>query len=170
MSVRSEAAEGGSSPGERALDAGVGAFQGTFLRIYSYPGIFVPQLVSSLWFGAISVSCLLVHYSSLGPEEMSGRDLLMGLNSFLPSCLCFQPRSSLSADIRSFSLGNPKDRSHTSNIRLGTEESPALYWEVLREGMYRPYQNGGSVIEPASPPSTDFRWREPCLLHPTGVS
>lgn len=67
MSVRSEAAEGDGSPGERALDAGVGAFQGTFLLIYSYPGIFVPQLVSSLLFGAISVSCLLVHYSSLGP-------------------------------------------------------------------------------------------------------
>lgn len=42
MSVRSEAAEGGGSPGERALDAGVGAFQGIFLLIYSYPGIFVP--------------------------------------------------------------------------------------------------------------------------------
>lgn len=84
---------------------------------------------------------------------MSGRDLLMGLNSFLPSCLCFQPRSSLSADIRYFSLGNPKDGSHASNIRLGIEGSPPLYWEVPRERMYHHYQNGVSVIEPASPPS-----------------
>lgn len=65
--MRNEAAEGSGSPGERAVDAGEGAFQGTFLFIYSHSGIFVPQLVSSLLFGAISVSCLLVHYSSLGP-------------------------------------------------------------------------------------------------------
>lgn len=37
MDVRSEAAEGGGSPGERALGAGVGGFQGTFSLLYPYP-------------------------------------------------------------------------------------------------------------------------------------
>ena len=47
-SVRGEAAEGGGSPGEQALGAGVGGFQGTFYSGIHTSGVFVPQVVCSL--------------------------------------------------------------------------------------------------------------------------
>lgn len=108
------------------------ALSHSFIHI---PGVFVSHLVSRLWFGAISVPCL----RGSDSQEMLGRRLLTGLNSFLLSCLCHQPRGIRSAEIRFFPLGNPRDGSHGSPIRLGTGwgggggGSPPSDWEVLRE-------------------------------------
>lgn len=65
-----------------------GGLPGAFLLIYSYPRCLCSPLGEPLVVWAISVPCL----RGSGSQEMLGRRLLTGLNSFLPSCLCHQPR------------------------------------------------------------------------------
>lgn len=91
--------------------------------------------------------------SGSGSQEMPGRDLLMRLNSFLPSCLCCQPRGSLSAEISSFPLGNPKDGSHASHIRPAVGGSLPSDWEVAREKITTTVRTSFLQLKPVSPPS-----------------
>lgn len=114
----------------RALGAGVMGF-----KVLSYSGGSVLHSGSSWWFDDFSVSCLLVIiHLCIWAIKMSSRDLLTGLHSFLPSCLCYQPRDSLIADIRSFPLGNPKDGSHAFHISLNAASLLHQIGKSGREG------------------------------------
>lgn len=96
---------------------------------------------------------------------MSNRDLLTGLHSFLPSCLRYQPRDSLIAEIRSFPLGNPKDGSHAFHISLDAGGPLHQIGKSGRGGdVPLPLELGSCECSLFLPHEADFcRW-EPRLL------
>ena len=118
----------------------MGEFRGTLSQIYSYPRCFYSPVGELLVVWGYFYFLFAGPFSTPGSDslEMPGKDLLTGLNSFLPSCLYSQPRGILRANIRSFPLENSKDESHVSHVRLGwgrgEEQFPPSDCEVLREG------------------------------------
>lgn len=127
----------------------MGEFRGTLSHIYSYPRCFYSPVGELLVVWGYFYFLFAGPFSTPGSDslEMPGKDLLTGLNSFLPSCLYSQPRGILRANIRSFPLENSKDESHVSHIRLGwggwgTNSFLHPIVKSLGKGMYHPYQNG----------------------------